>query len=279
MTGWAPIAQKGGTMKTELTAEQIAFYRENGFIVIEDFLTPTELEMWRGAIDEAVVGRGNAKLPAKTHPTTWKAGAREAVFLQRINLWMDNPKVRELILDRRVGKMATELEGVDGIRVWHDQVLTKMPWADATAWHQDNPKWSFTSDHAISIWVALDDATLQNGCLFFLPGTHRRRLNSDFGTGGSMGALFEANPELIDLEPAPAPMKAGSCSFHNGLTLHAANANITPGTRRAMTCAFMPDGGTFNGKQNVLPDEMVQRLKVGELLNDEKQNPLIYSQV
>jgi ectoine hydroxylase-related dioxygenase (phytanoyl-CoA dioxygenase family) len=72
-------------------------------------------------------------------------------------------------------------------------------------------------------------------------------------------------------------MKAGSCSFHNGLTIHGAHANMTPGFRRAMTCAYMPDGNTYNGTQNILSDEQVANLKVGDLLNDENQNPLIYS--
>ena len=51
---------------------------------------------------------------------------------------------------------------------------------------------------------------------------------------------------------------------------------MTKGLRRAMTCAVMPDGSTFNGKQNVLPDEYFASLKVGDLLNNEDQNPLIY---
>jgi len=72
-------------------------------------------------------------------------------------------------------------------------------------------------------------------------------------------------------------MKAGSCSFHNGLTIHGAHANMTPGSRRAMTCAYMPDGNTFNGIQNILSDAQVEALKVGDLLNDEQQTPLIYN--
>ncbi|MEO6636923.1 MAG: phytanoyl-CoA dioxygenase family protein, partial [Ginsengibacter sp.] len=76
-----------------------------------------------------------------------------------------------------------------------------------------------------------------------------------------------------------APMKAGSCSFHNGLTIHGAHANMTPGFRRAMTCAYMPDGNTFNGTQNILSNELVARLKNSDLLNDDKQNPLIFSKV
>jgi ectoine hydroxylase-related dioxygenase (phytanoyl-CoA dioxygenase family) len=72
-------------------------------------------------------------------------------------------------------------------------------------------------------------------------------------------------------------MKAGSCSFHNGLTIHGAHANMTPGYRRAMTCAFMPDGATFNGTQNILSDEQVAQLTIGDQLCDEEQNPLIYA--
>jgi ectoine hydroxylase-related dioxygenase (phytanoyl-CoA dioxygenase family) len=71
-------------------------------------------------------------------------------------------------------------------------------------------------------------------------------------------------------------MKAGSCSFHNGLTIHGANANMTNGFRRAMTCAYMPDGSTFNGEPNILPDEYVRSLKIGDVLNNDEQNPLIY---
>ena len=51
--------------------------------------------------------------------------------------------------------------------------------------------------------------------------------------------------------------------LHNGLTFHGAGANMTPGRRRAITCAYMPDGATFNGQRNVLPDEYLATLKRG----------------
>jgi len=92
-----------------------------------------------------------------------------------------------------------------------------------------------------------------------------------------IGDIFKAYPEFRSSKPFAATMKAGSCSFHNGLTIHGAHANMTPGFRRAMTCAYMPDGNVFNGTQNILSDEQVARFKVGDLLNDDKQNPLIYS--
>jgi ectoine hydroxylase-related dioxygenase (phytanoyl-CoA dioxygenase family) len=71
-------------------------------------------------------------------------------------------------------------------------------------------------------------------------------------------------------------MKAGSCSWHNGLLAHGAGANMTPGQRRAMTCAYMPDGSTFNGQRNILTEEQIAKLKVGDELNDDAQVPLIY---
>lgn len=266
-------------MNNDISQEQIDFYAENGFVVIDDFLSPEELEVWRDAVDEAVENRQDVKLAGRRSDSrNWKASDSyyDYVFVQRINLWMDNVKMRRLMLDARLGEMAAALAQVDGIRIWHDQALIKQPWANPTGWHLDNPYWSFSSPNAISLWVALDDATFQNGCLYFLPGTHKTATYDNSGIGQNMADLFNIYPDWKDTESIPAPMKAGSCSFHNGLVAHGAGANMTRGYRRAMTCAYMPDGSTFNGQKNVLSDEQVATLKVGDLLDDDDQNPLIY---
>jgi phytanoyl-CoA hydroxylase len=91
-----------------------------------------------------------------------------------------------------------------------------------------------------------------------------------------MGAIFDFYPEFKNTRSVPAVMKAGSCSFHCGLTIHGAHANMTPGYRRAMTCAYMPDGNVFNGIQNILSDEQVAKLKPGDPMNNDQQNPLLY---
>ena len=110
-------------MKYVLSEEEIAYYRENGFLVIEDFLDPDELEEWRCAVDKAVLSRGEDVL--QNDPRHF---SNQNVFKQRLQLWMDNDRIKDLILDERIGKMAADLEGVDGIRIWHDQALIKMPW-------------------------------------------------------------------------------------------------------------------------------------------------------
>ncbi|MFC3198870.1 phytanoyl-CoA dioxygenase family protein [Parapedobacter deserti] len=269
-------------MNTDVSNEQIDFYRENGYVVIEDFLNAEELEHWRNAVTRAIQVRNGLKIPGKDVRLGEEDGINEDaayfnnVFDQLLNLWQTSEEVRELMVDDRIGKMAADLAEVDGIRIWHDQTLIKRPWANPTSWHLDTPFWSFSDRRALSIWVALDDATLENGCLFFIPGSHKTTTFENAGIGKNMGGIFEVYPEFKQAKSHAAVMKAGSCSFHNGLTIHGAHANMTPGYRRAMTCAYMPDGNTYNGTPNILPDGYVKTLNVGDLLDNEEQNPLIY---
>lgn len=265
-------------MNTDLTQSQIEHYREQGFVVIDDFLTQDELETWREAVDEAVAQRGRLKLVRQEGEKERLEGDTyyDKVFIQRINLWQDNEKMRKLMLDPRLGKMAADLAGVDGIRIWHDQALIKQPWGNPTGWHLDNPYWSFYSRDAISIWVALDDATLENGCLYFLPGTHKLATFDNSRIGENIGDLFTIYKDWANRPSIAAPMKAGSCSFHNGLVAHGAGANMTPGYRRAMTCAYMPDGSTFNGNRNILPQSYISQLAIGDVIADDTYVPLIY---
>jgi ectoine hydroxylase-related dioxygenase (phytanoyl-CoA dioxygenase family) len=78
-------------------------------------------------------------------------------------------------------------------------------------------------------------------------------------------------------DPVGVPMKAGDCSFHNGLTAHGAGANMTRGRRIAMTCAYMPVGSTFNGQRNILPSAYVNSLKNGDTLANDDWNPVVYA--
>ena len=111
----------------------------------------------------------------------------------------------------------------------------------------------------------------------FYPGYFSQHYFENPGIGKNMDAIFDFYPQFKQLKSVAVPVKAGSCSFHNGLTIHGAGANMTNGFRRAMTCAYMPDGTTFNGIKNILSNEQVAKLAIGDLLNDESQNPLIYS--
>src|ERR1043165_4317590 len=184
--------------------------------------------------------------------------------------------MREIMFDPQLGEVSARLAGIDGIRIWHDQALIKPPYGNPTGWHLDNPYWSFSSRDAISIWVALDDATLGNGCMWYVPTTHKTARYENANIGQNMDGLFRIYPEWKPIDPVAAPVPAGTAVFHNGLTAHGAGANMTNRQRRAMTCAYMPDGSTFNGVKNVLPDSYFNTLKVGDVLDDPKMNPLIW---
>jgi phytanoyl-CoA hydroxylase len=267
--------RRRGIMITELTPDQIGFYRENGYIVLENFLTQDELVQWRWATDESVEQRLAAVNPGLTNQSDPEAYYAQ-VFIQCLKLADTHAGMRELMWDPRLGKLAASLAGVDGIRIWHDQALIKPPYGNPTAWHLDNPYWSFSSPDSISIWIALDDATLSNGCLYYVPGTHKSACFETVGIGKHLGGLFEVYPEWRAITPVACPCPAGSAVFHNGLTAHGAGANMTNMPRRAMTCAYMPDGSTFNGTRNILPEAYFQSLKVGDLLNDDTVNPLLW---
>ncbi|NKB71329.1 MAG: phytanoyl-CoA dioxygenase family protein [Candidatus Latescibacteria bacterium] len=267
-------------MHTEVTTQQIEQYRREGWIIVEDFLGVEELEEMNAAIDESVAQMGSTKLAGNGNkdiadsPDSYYGG----VFFQRVNMWKIHPVIGRYFLDAELGHMLCRLAGIDGIRIWHDQTLQKMPWASPTSWHIDVPNWSFHSPDAVSIWIALEDATIQNGCMYYLPGSHKvADYQRKGGFGPNMGGLFDDYPELRQTRAMPVELKAGSAGIHNGLMAHAAGPNMTPGSRRAMTCAYMPDGATFNGIQNILSDEQVAALKVGDALDDESQNPLLWS--
>jgi ectoine hydroxylase-related dioxygenase (phytanoyl-CoA dioxygenase family) len=180
------------------------------------------------------------------------------------------------MLDPRLGRIAADLAGVDGVRLWQDQALIKEPYGEYTAFHVDNTSRSMASPQDIKMWVALDDATLANGCLYYLPGTHEARRHDDIGVTPVLGALFEVYPDWKDITPVPCPVPAGGALFHNTFTAHGAGANMTPGRRRAITCNYMPDGTTFNGELSILPPQYLARLGVGDRLDDDDYVPLIF---
>jgi len=262
-------------VRDSLNSSQIETYRENGFLVIPDFLTAAELDDWRTQVDEAVTQRleSGGYLQNQGDPDSYYA----QVFVQCLKLADTHEGVRRLMLDERLGRVVGELAGVNGIRIWHDQALIKPPFGNPTAWHIDNPYWSFTSPDSLSIWVALDDATPHNGCLYYLPGTHRHAGRDNAAITSDLAGLFKAYPEWRDIAPVAADCKAGSAVLHNGLTAHGAGANMTNRPRRAMTCAYMPDGSVFNGNKNVLPDEYFESLALGDPLQDNRVNPLVWS--
>lgn len=261
-------------MQTTVTPDQIAQFQERGYLHIAGFLDAEELAVWRTAIDDAVAERRGTHLDGR--PAGHREDHYRNVFLQMMLLSRSSEPVRNLIHDPALGKLAATLAGIDGIQLWHDQALIKEPFANPTALHRDVPFWSFDSRDALSFWIALDDATPDNGCLHILPGSHRLTDYAMTGIGQNVGEILHLYPELAAIEPVCLPAAAGDCIFHNGMVVHGAGANMTSGYRRAMTCGYMPKHACFNGKRNILSQAYFDSLAVGDELDNYDELPLLY---
>ena len=261
-------------MRVEVSPDEIGSYRENGFLIIEDLLDGDELETWRSAVDRAVDDHGVSGRDLDPEQSEYY----DRVFLQRVNMWKTSADVRGLVLDERFGRLVAALASADEVRLYHDHALIKLPWANPTNWHADNPYDPYRSGEAIMLWIALDDADARNGCLHFLPGSHRRdRLDDGAALDeANIGALLEANPHFAAIEPAMAEVSAGAGIFINGMTAHAAGANMSTRPRRAFSMLFIPGRCRYTGQPGALPPELVARLQPGDILDDDEHLPLLY---
>lgn len=262
-------------MNTNITQEQIDQYRRDGFVAHRNFLSAEEVTALKNAVLATIEEMGKRKVAEGNENLKEGDDAYyDKVFTQRLNLWRLNEQVKSTMLSPAIGEMLKKLTGhTAGYRAWHDQALIKEPYGNPTSWHLDNPYWSFYSPDSVSIWIALEPATLENGCMWFIPGTHKMARYDNVYIGQVMDDLFKVYPEMAEIDPVAVPMQPGDCSFHNGLTAHGAGANMTRGRRIAMTCAYMPDGATFNGQQNVLPQSYFDTLKEGDILANDECNP------
>ena len=248
-----------------ITEEQVEFYEANGFVRLENVLTRDEVEELRSALHYAVEDqKKKATVPSGSEDKEYRK-----VFLQMVNLWEHYPEIKKYVFNQRVAESARQLSRSTYVRLWHDHALIKEPEdSKPTAWHQDLPYWPMRETTALSCWMALGDVTVDNGCMHFIPGSHKF---------GRLDAIDLINPQdLFKLVPdakgqkfesVPVPLKAGSCTFHNGLTFHYAGPNKTDKPRRAMVTIYMPAGITYTRVPHIVGDRA--NLKEGDEFDHE----------
>lgn len=245
-----------------LTQEQIAAYRRDGFIQLNNVLTGDDLQRFRNAVADAVAAEAKGDTQTMAEKTSY-----EQVFIQKVNLWRRHPAVKEFVLCRRFVSMAAQLSGFP-VRLWHEHALFKEPrQGKRTPWHQDAVYWPHENrDHQLSLWFALRDATIQNGCMSFIPGSQTIRIVKPIDLGKPQD-IFNLAPDLKKTPPQTCELKAGACTFHNGMTFHYAGPNRSDWMRAAIAIIYMPDGTTYSGKKHVVTDG--QGFQVGQKLEGE----------
>ncbi|SDO19234.1 Ectoine hydroxylase-related dioxygenase, phytanoyl-CoA dioxygenase (PhyH) family [Paenibacillus sp. yr247] len=239
-------------MNVTITEEQIAFYRENGFVQIDNIITPEEMEELRQYADEAILEEhSHSQQPDKENRGYFR------VLNQRFNTWRDHGGMAKFSLHSRFADTARQLSGQPGVRLFHDHLLFKMPGdSKPTPWHQDLPYWPMNESGALSMWLPLDDVNEDNGCMMFVPKSHKiGKLQAiDLIEPQDIYEFVHGEEQETRQKPVIVRMKSGSCTFHDGLTFHYAHSNTTDKPRRVLAVIYMPDGITYSGKPHILAD-------------------------
>jgi len=220
-----------------LADEDIAAFRHNGHILLKGVASPSEIAYYQPYITAAVNRFNTEQRPIAERDTYGKA------FLQIMNLWVRDDAVRRFTLARRFARIAADLMGVSGIRIYHDQALYKEPGGGFTPWHQDQYYWPVDTDHTVTLWMPLIDVTPEMGMMVFASGSQDAGYIEDLPISDKSEQVFQqfVRDRGYPLS-RPRAMTAGDATFHRGWTLHCASENKTTLTREVMTIIYVADG-------------------------------------
>ena len=216
-----------------LTPEQINFYQENRYIKLKQVLDAEVLEHFNRAITRRVNELNQVDTPLDARDTYGKA------FIQLMNLWREDADIRPLVFSQRIGRIATELMRVEGVRLYHDQALFKEAGGGITPWHADQYYWPLDSDHTITAWIPLQKTPLEMGPLEFSAGSHRIVEGRSLAIGDESERLMAKRLRVTDFPHIIEPFDVGEVSFHSGWVFHRAGANTTEEVRKVMTIIYM----------------------------------------
>ncbi len=255
-----------------LSAEQIRFYDKNGYIKLKDVLSPDLLEHYRRIIQKRVAELSADAVPLEQRDTYGKA------FLQVMNLWTESEGVKEFVFGKRIARIAAELMGVSGVRLYHDQALYKEPGGGITPWHADQYYWPVDSDKTITAWIPLQTTPNELGPLAFSEQSHRLQAGRDLEISDESEVTLKQALEQFSLEESRYDL--GDLSFHSGWTFHRAGANTTDRPREVMTMIYMDENIRIIPPKNKNHTQDMGRwapgLQAGDILSS-PLNPVIYS--
>lgn len=250
----------------------IASYNENGYVKLKHVFSPKLLEHYRQAIRLRVAELSADVAPISERDTYGKA------FLQIMNLWTQSEAIREFVFGKRLARIAAELMGVAGVRIYHDQALYKEPTGGITPWHADQYYWPVSSEKMITAWIPLQNTPLEMGPLAFCEKSHRFQLRRDLEISDE--SEIELKQALQQFQTEESPFDLGDVSFHAGWTFHRAGANVTDRLREVMTVIYMDEDMRLVAPKNKNQALDIERwcpgINIGDQLNS-SLNPILYS--
>lgn len=256
-----------------LTDDQINQFRRDGYIKLKNVLAPETLAHYEREITAQVKELNRETRPVEQRDTYARA------FLQIMNIWTKSELVKEFVFGSRLARIATELLGTRGVRLYHDQALYKEPSGGHTPWHVDQVYWPLSNENTVTAWIPLVAVPLEMGPLAFAVGSQRIRFGRDLIISDESERMISDHLKLSNFPMDETPFDLGEVSFHYGFTFHRASPNKGTHAREVMTIIYMD-----SEMRLVEPVTQAQRndhaawcpgARVGEIINS-PLNPVLY---
>jgi ectoine hydroxylase-related dioxygenase (phytanoyl-CoA dioxygenase family) len=227
-----------------LSDEQVDFYQEYGYLAGVRILDDEQIEVLREEV---------ASLVDPKHPgnhlfyefNSNESADPQKVLFHALGAWRIAPGLHDMLWNPAFTVPASQLLG-GAVRFWHDQIFYKPAHhGGVVIWHQDYSYWTRTQPMAhLSCWIGLDDSTQANGCVHYVPGSHRWNLLPREDFANDMDAIRSSlTPEQErEFKPVAIELKKGECSFHHPLMVHGSYENRTELPRRAVVLNVFRDG-------------------------------------
>lgn len=238
-----------------LSDEQVAFFRENGYLPNVKMLDEHQIQVLRNEIAELA----DPKHPG--HHLFYEFHSNEStdpstILFHALGAWRITPGLHDVLWNPRFVMAASQLLGNVPVRFWHDQLFCKPPRkGGVVAWHQDYSYWTRTKPVAhLTCWCGLDDSTNENGCLQYVPGSQNWGLLDKPDLAGNMMGIMDYLNETQkqQFHPIPVETKAGEAIFHHSLTLHGSGENRSDNPRRAFVINVFADGVSSDSDDELL---------------------------
>lgn len=237
-----------------LTNDQIEFFHENGYLSGIQILNNSQVEILRNELAEIT----NPNHPR--HHLFYEFHSNESedptkVLFHALGAWRLTAGFHDLLWHPQFVMAASQLLGGD-VRFWHDQLFCKPAHhGGVVAWHQDYSYWTRTRPLAhLTCWIGLDDATQDNGCLHYIPKSHRWPDLLKVGLAGNMEAIQSilTDEQKQAFQPTAIELKKGQGTFHHPRMIHGSYANLTERQRRATVINVFKDGVCSASEQPLL---------------------------
>lgn len=214
-----------------LTTDQKSFYKDNGYLKVEQVVTPDQLAELR-RITYALINESRDITETNDRFDLDEGHSRDAPRLTRLKLpHKQHPYFWEILKSSTVTEVLTDLLGPDTM-IQTSKLNTKAPGGGAAVeWHQDWAFYPHTNDDMLAFGLLLEDMSEENGPLQVIPGTHRGPILSHFANDVFCGAVDPDDPLFEPEKAVTLTGKAGDMTVHHARTLHGSAPNMSDRNR------------------------------------------------